>query len=360
MSLRPLPASHLDAAARTLRKPADLAEAGLIAPGEVAALDRVAARYAVAVTPAMATLIEAGTGEGLDPIARQFLPTLAELDSDANEITDPIGDHPHSPVKGLVHRYPDRVLVKLTHSCPVYCRFCFRREMVGPEGDGALTAAELDEVFAYIADNPHIFEVIFTGGDPLMLSARRIAALGERLAAIPHVRLVRWHSRVPVVAPERITESLVRALRFKGKANHIAIHANHIKEFTPDARVAIARLADAGVVLHGQSVLLRDVNDAAEALIDLFREMVANRIRPLYLHHPDLAPGTAHFRLSIAEGRAIYATLRGQLPGHAIPAYVLDIPGGYGKISLESDAVVHGPDGVSVRDSRGVWHPYPG
>ena len=341
---------------RAFTKLDDLAAAGLIPPGDVVALASVAARYAVAITPAMAARITAPE----DAIARQFLPSRAELATHPEERVDPIGDHPHSPVKGLVHRYPDRVLVKLTHTCPVYCRFCFRREMVGPAGDGNLSEAELEAAFAYIAADPGIFEIIFTGGDPLMLSARRIAALGQRLARIPHVRAVRWHSRVPIVSPERITPEVVRALKFPGKANYVAVHTNHAQEFSPEALAALARLADHGIALLGQTVLLKGINDSPETLTALFREMAANRITPLYLHHPDLAPGTGHFRLTIAEGQAIYGTLRGRLSGHAIPAYVLDLPGGFGKVEIGPSSIRHRADGLEIRDPNGNWHAYAG
>lgn len=331
-----------------------LAEAGLIAPSPV--LEDVTARYAVAITPAMADLIR----QGAPGIAAQFLPDPRELQTTPEESPDPIGDHPYSPVKGLVHRYPDRVLIKALHACPVYCRFCFRREMVGPNGDGTLTEAELAAVFDYIAAHPGIFEVILTGGDPLMFSPRRIGAMGERLQRIPHVKLVRWHTRVPVVAPERVTPEMVRALKIPGKAVSIAIHANHASEFTPAAETAIARLADAGLVLLGQTVLLKGVNAETETLAALFRTMAANRIRPLYLHHPDLAPGTSHFRLGITEGQTIYGALRGQLSGPAIPAYVLDLPGGHGKVTIGPDHLRQGPNGLEIRDSAGTWRPYPG
>jgi len=334
-----------------------LAAEGLIADARDPALVAVAARYAIAVTPAMRERIAAPD----DPIARQFIPSPAELTTRPEESPDPIGDHQHSPVKGLVHRYPDRVLIKITHTCPVYCRFCFRREMVGPKGDGNLNDAELDAVFAYIAAHSEIVEVIFTGGDPLMLSARRIAALGKRLAAISHVRLVRWHSRVPLVAPERITPALVSSLKFPGRANYVALHANHAQEFSEKGRTALARLADAGIALLGQTVLLRGVNDSPEALIALFREMAANRVTPAYLHHPDLAPGTGHFRLTIAEGQAIHAALRGRLSGHAIPTYGLDLPGGHGKVPINGNYLRDLPSGeVEIRDPAGIWHRYPG
>jgi lysine 2,3-aminomutase len=298
-------------------------------------------------------------GAGESAIAMQFLPDARELIATPEEHPDPIGDHAHSPVKGLVHRYPDRVLIKALHACPVYCRFCFRREMVGPDGDGTLDDAELDAVFAYIAGHPEIFEVILTGGDPLMLSARRIRAMGERLAGINHVKLVRWHSRVPVVSPRRITPDLVRSLRIPGKAVSVAIHANHAAEFTAEATSAVERLADAGIVLLGQTVLLKGVNADTPTLAALFRTMVSQRIRPLYLHHPDLAPGTGHFRLSIAEGQAIYAGLRGTLSGPAIPAYVLDLPGGYGKVPIGPAHVREGAGGTEIRDPQGHWHHYP-
>jgi lysine 2,3-aminomutase len=341
---------------KTLRSIDDLATAALLQDGASPELEAVAARYAVAVTPAMVELIR----QGASGIAEQFLPDARELETTPEENPDPIGDHPHSPVKGLVHRYPDRVLIKALHACPVYCRFCFRREMVGPDGDGTLDDAELDAVFAYIADHPAIFEVIFTGGDPLMLSARRIAAMGKRLAEIPHVRLVRWHSRVPVVTPERVTNEMAHALKIPGKAVSVAIHANHASEFTAAAETAINRLVDAGIVLLGQTVLLKGVNSEAETLSRLFRTMAANRIRPLYLHHPDLAPGTSHFRMSIAEGQTIYGALRGHLSGPAIPAYVLDLPGGHGKVPIGPDYLREGEDGLEIRDPAGNWHRYPG
>lgn len=331
--------------------------AGLIADAEDPALRAVAARYAVAVTPTMRAQI----AKPDDPIARQFVPSAAELASSPAESPDPIGDHAHTPVKGLVHRYPDRVLVKLTHTCPIYCRFCFRREMVGPSGDGNLTPPELEAVFAYIAVNPEIVEVIFTGGDPLMLSPRRVVELGKRLAHIPHVRLVRWHSRVPLVAPERITKALISSLKFPGKANYVTLHANHAREFSEQGCAALARLAEAGIALLGQSVLLRGVNDNPEALRELFLEMVANRVTPAYLHHPDLAPGTAHFRLPITEGQALHAALRGKLPGHAIPTYVLDLPGGLGKVPINANYLRISPlDEIEIRDPVGTWHRYPG
>ena len=337
----------------TLRSPAALARAGLVDLLDLPALERVAARYAVAVTRDLIELIDAA--DPADPVAAQYLPHAAELDAHPLERADPIGDAAHSPVAGIVHRYPDRVLLKPTHACAVYCRFCFRREVVGPGGEGALSPAGLDAALAYVAARPKVWEVVVTGGDPLALSPRRLADLGARLAEIEHVKVVRFHTRLPVVAPARVTPALARALRASGKSVWVAVHANHAREFTPAARDACARLSDAGVPLLGQTVLLAGVNDTPEALEALMRAMVEARIKPYYLHHPDLAPGTARFRLPVEDGRALVRGLRGRVSGLCQPTYVLDIPGGHGKAPL-------GPDhwrGGQVEDPWGEVHAYP-
>lgn len=332
---------------------------GLIAPDRRAALDAVAARYAVAVTPAMAALID--PADPTDPIARQFIPDPAELVTLPQELADPIGDEPHSPVEGVVHRYPDRALLKLVHACPVYCRFCFRREMVGPGGD-ALTGEKLDAALAYLAGHPEIWEVIMTGGDPLILSARRMREIARRLSAISHIKVARWHTRVPIVDPERITPDFARALCVPGKASYIAVHANHPREFSAAARAALARLADAGHVLISQSVLLRGVNADVATLSALMRAFVENRVKPYYLHHPDLAPGTAQFRLSLEEGQALVKSLRGHLSGLCQPTYILDIPGGAGKIPVGpaflSACEMPGAEAFA-EDRHGEQHRYP-
>lgn len=336
-----------------------LAAQGLVAPDRRAALDAVAARYAVAVTPAMADLID--PADPTDPIARQFIPDPAELVTLPQELADPIGDEAHSPVEGVVHRYPDRALLKLVHACPVYCRFCFRREMVGPGGD-ALTGEKLDAALAYLAGHPEIWEVIMTGGDPLILSARRMREIARRLSAISHIKVARWHTRVPIVDPDRITPDFARALRVPGKASYIAVHANHPREFTAAACAALARLADAGHVLLSQSVLLKGVNADVETLSALMRAFVENRVKPYYLHHPDLAPGTARFRLSLEEGQALVKSLRGHLSGLCQPTYILDIPGGAGKIPVGpaflSACEMPGAEAFA-EDRHGEQHRYP-
>jgi lysine 2,3-aminomutase len=343
----------------TLRTPSQLSDAGLTPPRSE--LEAVAARYAVALPSALAALID--RNDPHDPIARQFVPDFAELDRRPEESADPIGDEAHSPVEGIVHRYPDRVLLKLTHICAVYCRFCFRREMVGPDKPRALSPQALTRALDYIRNDGNIWEVILTGGDPLVLSARRLRAVMQELSAIEHVKVVRIHTRVPIAAPERITPDLVRAMRASGRATYVALHVNHARELTREARVAIARMADAGLVLLGQSVLLAGVNDSEAALGDLMRALVECRIKPYYLHHGDLAPGTAHLRSDIATGQTLMRALRGRWSGLCQPTYVLDIPGGHGKSPVGPNYIARtGENGAAhyvIEDYQGRRHRYP-
>ncbi len=351
----------MDAKVQTLRNPAQLCEHGLAAPEQLPALAAVAARYAVAVTPALEALID--RADPRDPIARQFLPNAAELDHQPRELADPIGDDAHSPVEGIVHRYPDRVLLKLTHVCAVYCRFCFRREMVGPDKPNALTREALARALDYIRAHSEIWEVILTGGDPLVLSARRLRDVMNALREIDHVKVVRVHTRLPVAAPERIGGELVRAMKASGKATYVAVHVNHARELTPQVRDALARMADAGMPLLGQSVLLKDVNDTPESLGALMRALVECRVKPYYLHHGDLAPGTAYLRTDIATGQALMRQLRGHWSGLCQPSYVLDIPGGHGKSPIGPNYIerkeVEGGERITVEDFNGGRHLYP-
>ena len=309
------------------------------------ALERVAARYAVAVPATFAALVKYAS----DPIGLQVIPDAAELDTAPHERADPVGDDAFSPVAGVVHRYADRVLIKPLLVCPVYCRFCFRREHVGP-GGGLLTQAQIDAALDYVRSQPGVREVILTGGDPLLLSPRRLAALLARIEAIPHVETLRIHSRVPVADPALITAALCDALA-TDKPLWLVLHANHAREFTDAARASLRRIQQAGVPVLGQSVLLRGVNDSEAVLEDLFRAMLRARVKPYYLHHLDPAPGTARFGVPIAEGQALLAGLRGRVTGLAWPTYVLDIPGGHGKVPigpvyLDTDGTVRDPGGV--------------
>ena len=339
--------------AKTLRSPQALANAGLVAPERLPALERVAAQYSVAITPGMADLIDAA--DPYDPIARQFLPAEAESQARPEESADPVGDFAHSPVEGVVHRYPDRCLLKLNHACAVYCRFCFRREMVGPEGLRPLSPAALDAAMAYVAERPAIWEVIVTGGDPFILSPRRLREVMRRLDEIDHVKVVRFHTRVPAVEPETITDELVAALGSPGKAVYVALHANHARELTPAARAACAKIVDAGIPMLGQTVLLAGVNDDPETLTALMRALVETRIKPYYLHHADLAPGTSHLRTSIEQGQALMRAMRGAVSGLCQPTYILDIPGGHGKVPVGPGYLTDG----CVEDPAGGRHAYP-
>ena len=331
--------------AHTLRDAAALVAAGLADPADRALLDQVSERYAVAVPPALAALIQHPD----DPIGRQFLPHPDELVTAPWEQADPIGDDALSPVPGIVHRYADRALLKPLLVCPVYCRFCFRREHVGPDG-GLLSDAQLDAALDWLRAHPAIGEVILTGGDPLLLSPRRLGAVLAALDAIPHVQTLRIHTRVPVADPARL-RALAPVLDTE-KPLWLVVHANHARELTPDAVAALREVGRHGVPLLGQSVLLRGVNDSAEALEALFRAMLAARIKPYYLHQLDPAPGTARFHVPVAEGRALLAALRGRVTGLAWPTYVLDIPGGYGKAPIGPDYL----DGDTVLDPSGRRH----
>ena len=341
----------------TLRTLDDLVSAGLVSADAQAALQPVAERYAIAVTPAMNDLIN--RADPHDPIGLQFIPDTRELTVSKGEADDPIGDFSHSPLEGLVHRYPDRVLVKLTHICPVYCRFCFRREMVGPGKSEALSEDHLDAIYSYINAHPEIWEVIVTGGDPLILSPRRLQDFTTRLAAIDHVRVLRWHTRVPSVDPVRVTDELARALVSAGKSVWLALHVNHPREMTRECRDAIARLKHAGLNLISQSVLLKGVNDDVYTLTDLMRAFVEAGVKPYYLHQGDLAPGTAHFRTTIAEAKALIDGLRGRVSGLAQPLYVIDLPGGAGKVPVAALSCEIDGEGWRIRDWQGYTQAYP-
>ena len=336
---------------RAINGVAEMVEAGLIAPESAPALAGVEEVLRIRMTAAMKDRVFGPE----DAVAQQFVPTAAELIIRDEELGDPIGDEVHAPVMGLTHRYPDRVILHVTKTCEVYCRFCFRREAVGEEG--SLPEADLVAALDYIAVNPAIREVILTGGDPLVLSARRIKALMDRLSSIAHVGMVRIHTRIPVVAPEKVTADLVEALA--GPVVWIVVHTNHAQEIGPAAEAALGRLGRAGIPLLSQSVLLRGINDSVEALEALFRRLMACRVKPYYLHHCDLAKGTGHFRTTIAEGQALMAGLRGRISGTLLPTYVLDIPGGYGKVPLVRDhAEPLGGGRWRITDWRGGVHDY--
>jgi lysine 2,3-aminomutase len=313
---------------KTLRDAASLLDAGLITAAALPALSALQSRYAIALTPE----VQARIASPDDPVGRQYIPHTDEALSQPHELADPTADAPFTPIKGVVHRYPDRALLKPLLACPVYCRFCFRREHVGPDG-GLLNEAELEAALGWFAAHPEVGEVILTGGDPLMLSPRRLGHILGRLAGLPHIHTLRIHSRVPVAEPSRITPELLAALRLETPL-YLCVHANHAQEFGPDAGPALRALHGAGVVLLGQSVLLAGVNDSLAALEGLLRTMLAHRIKPYYLHALDPAPGTARFAVPDAQALELLRSLRGRVSGLAWPVFVRETPGGAGKRPL--------------------------
>ncbi len=316
----------------------------------------VSSRYSFGVTDQVLNTIQ-GPLE-TDPIARQYIPDLRELQILPQERLDPIGDEAHSPVKGIIHRYTDRVLLSPVYICAVYCRYCFRREKIGRDAD-MLSEVELNTALEYIAQNPDIHEVILTGGDPLILSPRRLKKLLSALVAFPHVEIIRIHSRIPVADPQRITPELCSVLD-QGKAVYMAIHINHVQEITPEVERSFKNLHKAGCVLLSQSVLLRGVNNNPDTLATLYRALLRLRVKPYYIHHPDLAPGTAHFRLSLKEGTDIVEGLeKFRISGLARPHYMLDIPGGFGKVQILTNSVEElEPGCYRVEDPKGQTHIY--
>jgi lysine 2,3-aminomutase len=337
--------------------PGDLVSAGLVEPDRLEEIRRVAGEFSVALTEEVAALID--TADPADPIAAQFVPKGAELVTAPEERTDPIGDERWSPVPGIVHRYPDRVLLKPTLLCPVYCRFCFRREVVGKKG-AMLDREALEGALDYIRRRPQIWEVIITGGDPFLLSPRRLADIVRALDQVAHLGVIRFHTRVPVVDPRRVGSALIEALAAE-KAVYVVVHANHPRELTARVRDAVWRLSRAGIPLLSQTVLLRGVNDDATVLEALFRGLVAMRVRPYYLHQADLARGTAHFRTGIAAGQRLVSSLRGRVSGLCQPTYVLDIPGGFGKVPIAPCAIASSSSshGWIVEDGAGARHACP-
>ena len=278
-------------------------------------------------------------------IAAQFVPNVAELQELQQELTDPIGDERWTPLPGLTHRYPDRVLVKLTYQCASYCRFCFRRYKVSNSAEN-LKTDELHDLVRYIASKKEIFEVILTGGDPMVLTEQRLVPFMQELANIPHVKVLRIHSRVLTVLPERITKSLIETLQVSQKSLWWVAHINCESELSEKAVAAANLLKAHNINLISQTVLLKGINASSDGLQKLFRALIILGIKPYYLHYPDLAKGTNHFRVPLKEAIHLFSTLRGALSGIAIPQFILDIPGGMGKISIEPNRAVQVSDSV--------------
>lgn len=317
-------------------------------PVDVAALTPVVERYPMRITPHYLRLIQAPG----DPIWRQCVPDPLEL-ADDGQPEDPLDEERRSPVPNLVHRYPDRALLLVSGTCATYCRFCTRKRKVGCAAMGA-TSATLREGLDYIARTPGIRDVILSGGDPLLLPDRLLREILEGLRRIHHLDVIRIGSRAPVTLPERITDRLCALLR-RFHPLYLNTHFNHPRELTPEAAAACARLADAGIQLGNQTVLLKGVNDDPEVMRELSRGLLKIRVRPYYLHHLDVARGTGHFRTPIDTGIAIVDRLRGTLSGLAIPHYVIDLPGGKGKISVGPEYLRRAEEGLLARAPGGDW-----
>jgi lysine 2,3-aminomutase len=328
--------------------------AGIDAPDRLAALfgvspaplEKVAARYPLRITPYYLGLIE----EAGDPIWRQCIPDPHELEDD-DQLADPLDEERLSPVPGIIHRYPDRVVWLVSSVCAVYCRFCMRKRSVGCAAISASSAAT-DQALAYIAENRHIRDVVLSGGDPLLLADDVLDDLLSRLRRIEHVEIVRIGSRVPVTLPERITPGLCRMLR-KHQPLYLNTHFNHPREITPESSAACARLADVGIPLGNQTVLLRGVNDDPAVMKRLMQQLLTIRVRPYYIHQLDLVRGTGHFRTDVAQGIEIMEGLRGHTSGLATPYFVIDLPGGKGKVPLLPDYVRREEGRLFVRNYRG-------
>ena len=268
----------------------------------------------------------------------QVVPDAAELQHAPFELADPLGEDGHRVAPGVVRKYPDRVLLLVTDTCAAYCRFCTRSRWVAGDAPG-LDAAGLDAAIEWIAAEPAIADVLISGGDPLLLSSRRLESLLDRLAAIDHLRLIRIGSRAPIFLPMRVDEELVHALRPRRIPIWLNLHVNHPREIAPElTRQRLALLADAGIPLGGQTVLLRGVNDDVETLRETFFAMVGNRVRPYYLLHCDPVLGTAHLRVSVRRGLELMSALTGHVSGMAVPKYCVDLEGG-GKVQLVPDAI---------------------
>jgi lysine 2,3-aminomutase len=335
---------------KTIKNVSGLIAAGLVPEIDHTALDAVAKKYAIAISPHLQTIINR------DGVKQQFVPNVAELNNTQQDLTDPIGDSAHMVVPGLIHRYPDRCLLQPVTVCPVYCRFCFRREVVG-QGRPSLNSQQLQDCYNYIQQHPEIWEVILSGGDPLILKPKQLQQIIANLDKIKHVEIIRIHTRVPMLDPKRVDDALLSVLTQR-QPIYVILHINHPEEFTAAAIDAINKLVNSGIVLLGQTVLLKGINDNVATLGQLMRNMVKHRIKPYYLHHSDLAVGTNHFRTTIAHGQELMASLRGNYSGLCQPQYVLDIPGGAGKSPIGPNYLCKDDHSYKVTNYMGIEYLY--
>ncbi len=327
-----------------------------LAPEEIEGIKHSKGRLALAVTPYFASLMDPVNPNC--PIRKQAIPRFEECHLSKNDMVDPCGEDKDSPVPGLVHRYPDRVLLLVTDQCAVYCRYCTRRRLVG-SNERSITQGNFEEVLKYLRSHRKVRDVLLSGGDPLLLENERLEEILSRLRALPHIELLRIGTRAPVTLPQRITLGLVRMLK-KYHPLMISIHFTHPKEITDSVKRACNELADGGIPLGSQTVLLKGINDKPYVMKKLVQELLKIRVRPYYIYQCDLATGTEHFRTSVATGIQIMEKLRGHTTGYAVPTYVIDAPGGGGKIPVEPDYVMSRGNGkVVLRNYEGKVFEYP-
>ncbi len=340
-----------------IHRPEHLLEAlPTLTEAERAGVRLASRKLAMGITPHYFSLID--PADENCPIRRQVIPRIEETTTATWEMADPCGEDAHSPVPGLVHRYPDRVLFLVTDRCASYCRYCTRSRLVS-NAAGYDFHPEFDRQIQYIRDNPQIRDVLLSGGDPLLLSDQKLERVLTELRAIPHVEFLRIGSRIPIFMPQRITPELCALLK-RVHPLFVSVHANHPHELTGEVREGLGRLADAGIPLGNQSVLLRHVNDDATVMKALIQKLLMCRVKPYYLYQCDLIAGSAHLRTSVREGIKLMAELRGHTTGYAIPQYVIDAPGGGGKVPINPEYILqHNDDRVVVRNFEGRVFEYP-
>ena len=325
------------------------------APEEAEGIKKALAKFRMAITPYYLSLID--PNDPYDPIRRQAIPAGEECNIAPADLNDPLHEDEDSPAPGLTHRYPDRVLFLITDMCSMYCRHCTRRRFAGQKDDES-PSERIEKCLAYIEKTPQVRDVLLSGGDCLMVSDQKLEYIIQRLRAIPHVEIVRLGSRTPVVCPQRITDDLVNMLK-KYHPIWLNTHFHPPNEFTPEAEQALARLANAGIPLGNQTVLLRGVNDCVHVMKKLMHELVRNRVRPYYIYQCDLSMGLEHFRTPVSKGIEIIENLRGHTSGYAVPTFVVDAPGGGGKTPVMPQYVIsQSPDKVILRNFEGVITTY--
>ena len=324
-------------------------------PEEAEGIKKALAKFRMAITPYYLSLID--PNDPYDPIRRQAIPAGEECNIAPADLNDPLHEDEDSPAPGLTHRYPDRVLFLITDMCSMYCRHCTRRRFAGQKDDES-PSERIEKCLAYIEKTPQVRDVLLSGGDCLMVSDQKLEYIIGRLRKIPHVEIVRLGSRTPVVCPQRITPELCEMLK-KYHPIWLNTHFNHPNEFTPEAEQALARLANAGIPLGNQTVLLRGVNDCVHVMKKLMHELVRNRVRPYYIYQCDLSMGLEHFRTPVSKGIEIIENLRGHTSGYAVPTFVVDAPGGGGKTPVMPQYVIsQSPDKVILRNFEGVITTY--